>query len=72
MHKTKVSRAVSALERRKLTDRRENRADRRETFLSLTPASRAILPRSRPALRSNSQDACSKPSNRPRGVRAGH
>src|SRR5215472_14711999 len=42
MHKTKVSRAVSALERRKLIDRRENRADRRETFLSLTPAGRAI------------------------------
>src|SRR5215467_10724992 len=42
MHKTKVSRAASALERRKLIDRRENRADRRETFLSLTPAGRAI------------------------------
>src|ERR1700681_1235564 len=42
MHKTKVSRAVSALERRKLITRRENRADRREAFLSLTPAGRAI------------------------------
>jgi len=42
MHKTKVSRAVSALERRKLIVRRENRADRREAFLSLTPAGRAI------------------------------
>jgi DNA-binding MarR family transcriptional regulator len=42
MHKTKVSRAVSALERRKLLSRRENRADRREAFLSLTPAGRAI------------------------------
>ncbi len=42
MHKTKVSRAVSALERRKLIVRRENRADRRETLLSLTPAGRAI------------------------------
>jgi DNA-binding MarR family transcriptional regulator len=42
MHKTKVSRAVSALERRKLVVRRENRADRREAFLSLTPAGRAI------------------------------
>ncbi|HMA70742.1 MAG TPA: MarR family winged helix-turn-helix transcriptional regulator [Xanthobacteraceae bacterium] len=42
MHKTKVSRAVSALERRKLIVRRENRADRRETFLSLTPAGRTI------------------------------
>jgi DNA-binding MarR family transcriptional regulator len=42
MHKTKVSRAVSELERRKLIARRENSADRRETFLSLTPAGRAI------------------------------
>jgi len=42
MHKTKVSRAVSALEQRKLIVRRENRADRREALLSLTPAGRAI------------------------------
>ena len=42
MHKTKVSRAVSELERRKLVVRRENRADRREAFLSLTAAGRAI------------------------------
>jgi DNA-binding MarR family transcriptional regulator len=42
MHKTKVSRAVSELEGRKLIARRENSADRRETFLSLTPAGRAI------------------------------
>jgi DNA-binding MarR family transcriptional regulator len=42
MHKTKVSRAVRALERRKLIVRRENRADRREALLSLTPAGRAI------------------------------
>jgi DNA-binding MarR family transcriptional regulator len=42
MHKTKVSRAVTALEKRKLVMRRENRADRREAYLSLTPAGRAI------------------------------
>jgi DNA-binding MarR family transcriptional regulator len=42
MHKTKVSRAVVELERRKLLVRRENRSDRREAFLSLTPAGRAI------------------------------
>ncbi len=42
MHKTKVSRAVSELERRKLIVRRENRSDRREAFLSLSPAGRAI------------------------------
>src|SRR5271154_4089756 len=42
MHKTKVSRAVGELERRKLLVRHENRADRREAFLTLTPAGRAI------------------------------
>ena len=42
MHKTKVSRAVAHLERRKLVTRRANRADMREAFLSLTPAGRAI------------------------------
>lgn len=42
MHKTKVSRAVAQLEMRKLLARRANRADLRESFLSLTPAGRAI------------------------------
>jgi len=42
MHKTKVSRAVTLLERRKLVTRRANRADLREAFLSLTPAGRDI------------------------------
>lgn len=42
MQKTKVSRAVALLERRKLVTRRANRADRREAFLSLTPAGRDI------------------------------
>jgi DNA-binding MarR family transcriptional regulator len=42
MHKTKVSRAVALLERRKLVARRANKADMREAFLSLTPAGRAI------------------------------
>jgi DNA-binding MarR family transcriptional regulator len=42
MHKTKVSRAVALLERRKLVARRPNRADMREAFLSLTPAGREI------------------------------
>jgi DNA-binding MarR family transcriptional regulator len=40
MHKTKVSRAVALLERRKLVARRANRADLRESFLTLTPAGR--------------------------------
>jgi len=42
MHKTKVSRAVALLEKRKMVTRRANRADLREAFLSLTPAGRAI------------------------------
>ena len=41
MHKTKVSRAVALLEKRKLVSRRINNADLRESFLSLTPAGRA-------------------------------
>jgi DNA-binding MarR family transcriptional regulator len=42
MHKTKVSRAVALLERRKLVARRVNRADLREAFLSLTAAGREV------------------------------
>jgi DNA-binding MarR family transcriptional regulator len=42
MHKTKVSRAVAELEKRKLVTRRANRADLRESFLSLTTAGRTI------------------------------
>lgn len=37
MHKTKVSRAVRALEERRWLKRRESPEDRREEFLSLTP-----------------------------------
>jgi len=42
MHKTKVSRAVAQLERRKFLTRRANRDDLREAFLSLTAAGRAV------------------------------
>ncbi len=42
MHKTKVSRAVALLERRKLVTRRANRADMREAFLSLTATGREV------------------------------
>ena len=42
MHKTKVSRAVALLEKRKLVARRANRADLREAFLTLTPPGRAM------------------------------
>ena len=42
MHKTKVSRAVTLLEKRRLVTRRANRDDMREAFLSLTAAGRAM------------------------------
>ncbi len=42
MHKTKVSRAVALLEKRKLLIRRSNRADMRESFLSLTANGRVM------------------------------
>jgi DNA-binding MarR family transcriptional regulator len=42
MHKTKVSRAVALLEKRKFITRRANRDDMREAFLSLTPTGRAV------------------------------
>lgn len=42
MHKTKVSRAVAVLEKRKLLTRKTNRADLRESLLTLTPAGVAI------------------------------
>ncbi len=42
MHKTKVSRAVALLEKRRLLARRNNRADMRESFLSLTAGGRAM------------------------------
>jgi DNA-binding MarR family transcriptional regulator len=42
MHKTKVSRAVALMEKRRLLVRRANRADKREAFLSLTTAGRTM------------------------------
>jgi DNA-binding MarR family transcriptional regulator len=42
MHKTKVSRAVALLEKRKLVTRKTNRADMRESFLTLSPAGRTM------------------------------
>lgn len=42
MHKTKVSRAVAFLEKRRLLARRANRDDKREAFLSLTATGRLM------------------------------
>jgi DNA-binding MarR family transcriptional regulator len=49
MHKTKVSRAIAQLERRKLVARKANRADLREAFVSLTPAGRELYDELAPA-----------------------
>jgi DNA-binding MarR family transcriptional regulator len=43
LHKTKVSRAVRALEGRRFVARREADADRRSAVLSLTPRGQAVL-----------------------------
>jgi DNA-binding MarR family transcriptional regulator len=51
MHKTKVSRAVAQLEQRKLVARRANKEDLRESFLSLTPAGRAVYEELAPCAR---------------------
>ena len=48
MHKTKVSRAVAQLEKRKLLARCPNRDDLREAFLSLTSAGEAIYKEAAP------------------------
>ncbi len=42
MHKTKVSRAVALMEKRRLLTRRANRDDKREAFLSLTASGQAM------------------------------
>ncbi len=42
MHKTRVSRVVSSLEKRRLVQRRLNRRDLREAFLSLTEEGRRM------------------------------
>ncbi len=48
MHKTKVSRAVALLEKRKLVGRRTNPSDMREVLFSLTPAGRAMYDEAAP------------------------
>ena len=71
MHKTKVSRAVALLERRKLVVRRANRADLREAFLSLTPAGRDIYSDLAPSALEFAQTADgNRRSGRPRRARA--
>lgn len=58
MHKTTVSRAVAALERRALVQRRANRADLREAFLALTEPGRQIYFEIVPMARAFSERIC--------------
>ena len=69
MHKTKVSRAVALLEKRKLLVRRVNRADMREAFLSLTAAGPGDVRGTRAACAGFLPAAYRHPdARRPRGV----
>jgi DNA-binding MarR family transcriptional regulator len=72
MHKTKVSRAVALLERRKMIARKTNRADLREAFLSLTPAGRAIYDELAPVALQFTRDLMKavEPADRPAFDRA--
>jgi DNA-binding MarR family transcriptional regulator len=56
MHKTTVSRAVAALEKRQLVERRPNRQDMREAFLTMTPKGEAIYREIVPLARRFAQD----------------
>lgn len=72
MHKTKVSRAVVHLEKRKLIERRTNKSDLRESLLSLTPEGRAIYEDLAPGARDFAEhllDAIA-PADRPAFARA--
>ena len=72
MHKTKVSRAVALLEKRKWLARRVNRSDLREAFLSLTPEGRAIYRELAPGAAEFAQhiEAAIDPADRPAFERA--
>lgn len=58
MHKTTVSRAVSALEKRKLILRRPNKEDMRESFLAMTERGREIYFEIVPMARSFADSLC--------------
>lgn len=58
MHKTTVSRAVAALEKRRLVIRRANRADMREAFLALTDAGTSTYLEIVPMAKSFSESLC--------------
>lgn len=58
MHKTTVSRAVAALEKRNLVVRRSNQADMREAFLAMTPHGLAIYADIVPLARAFNDELC--------------
>lgn len=58
MHKTTVSRAVAALEKRQLIARRANRSDMREAFLALSEAGQAVYRDIVPMAKSFSESLC--------------
>ena len=72
MHKTKVSRAVALLEKRKMIVRRANRADLREAFLSLTASGREIYEDLAPIALNFAKRLCEviEPADRPAFERA--
>ena len=71
MHKTKVSRAVALMEERKLLVRRANRADMRESFLSLTAAGRTMYEEVAPHALDFAAKAHRNPdASRPRSVQS--
>ncbi len=55
MHKTKVSRAVATLNRKKMLAKRANRDDKREAFLSLSPIGLEVYESIAPAAQALSQ-----------------
>lgn len=68
MHKTTVSRAVAALERRELVTRRANRADMREAFLALTEAGLQVYFEIVPMARDFSKALCADLTESERAV----
>lgn len=58
MHKTTVSRAVAALEKRQLIHRRANRSDMREAFLTLSEAGQLVYRDIVPMAKTFSEKLC--------------
>lgn len=68
MHKTTVSRAVAALEKRRLVMRRANKADMREAFLTMSEEGQAMYFKIVPMARSFADSLCLGLSQEERAV----